>query len=296
MVCVSTTPDNYGQNYDTAYAKVYRAYPELKPWHDSLLHNGLLHDTTITNEQGLQLHALYMTHASQDSIQPTSAMMIIHGYCDDAPVMMRYAYCAYEVLGQNVLLPERQWCGKSEGDHITYGWLDRLDMHLWLNVMNHLWHKPIVVHGLSMGASTAMMLSGDEIADSLQVIGFVEDCGYSHSWDLLESQLHKRYGLPTFPILYTSSIINKIWHGWWFSDGDAISQVAKCQKPMLFIHGTDDQLVPFAMVHELYKAKTGIKYLWEVPHTRHARAIHDHWQEYCSRLATFIDSALEAHH
>ncbi|MCR5395665.1 MAG: alpha/beta hydrolase [Bacteroidales bacterium] len=289
MVCIATTPYNYGQNYDTAFAMVYRAYPELRPWYDSLEQHGLVRDTTITNAEGTTLHALYMQHSEQDSVQPSGAMMIIHGYCDDAPVMMRYAYCAYEVLGQNVLLPERRWCGKSGGDHITYGWFDRLDMHQWLQVMHQLWHKPVVVHGLSMGAATAMMLSGDEIADSLQVVGYIEDCGYSNSWDLLETQLDERYGLPAFPVLYAASFINRLWHGWWFGDGDAVAQVARCKKPMLFIHGTDDQLVPFKMVHKVFDAKQGEKYLWEVPQTKHAHSIHKHWQEYCQRLSTFIN-------
>ena len=141
-----------------------------------------------------------------------------------------------------------------------------------------------------MGAATTMMLSGDEIADSLQVEGFIEDCGYSSTWELLESQLKSEYNLPTFPFLYAASLINKMWHGWWFSEGDAVAQVAKCKKPMFFIHGTADELVPFYMVHQVYEAKTGVKTLWEVPDTRHAKSIHKHWEEYCIALEDFIST------
>ena len=116
----------------------------------------------------------------------------------------------YEMLHRNVLLPERQWCGLSEGDHITFGWRDRIDMHLWLDLMHNLWHEPIVVHGLSMGAATTMMLSGDEIPDSLQVVGYVEDCGYTSTWDQLVYKLKSDYGLPAFPLLYQASLVNKL--------------------------------------------------------------------------------------
>ena len=291
LVCIATVPtDNYGQNYDTAYAMVYEKYPELRNWHDSLVERGLWRDTFLTNDEGLRLHGIIIEHAQTDSTQPVGTMMMIHGYCDDAPVMMRYAYCDYEVLHQNVLLPERQWCGKSQGDHITFGWRDRLDMHLWLALVHRLWHQPVVVHGLSMGAATTMMLSGDDLADSLQVVGFVEDCGYSSTWDQLEFQLDKEYGLPAFPLLYSASLVNKVWHGWWLSDGDAVAQVSKCRKPMLFIHGTADDFVPFQMVHKLYAAHHGKKYLWEVPDTRHARSIHKHWNEYCEHLQSFLQS------
>jgi len=291
LVSVATTPeDNYGKNYDVAYTIIYNKYPEMKAWWDSLVANNLCRDVYITNEEGHKLHGLLLEHPSSDTVPVTGSMMMIHGYCDDAPVMMRYAYCDYEVLHQNVLLPERRNCGLSEGDHITFGWYDRLDMHLWLDLMHKEWDLPIVVHGLSMGAATTMMLSGDDIPDSLKVEGFIDDCGYSSTWKQLASQLKAQYNLPEFPVLHLASFFNKIWHGWWFTDGDAVSQVAKCKKPMLFIHGTEDDFVPFEMVHEVYNAHTGPKYLWEVPNTKHARSIHRHYEEYCQHLKDFLNS------
>lgn len=293
MAKVATVPDyNYGQNYDTAFAMVYRAYPEMKPWYDSLVENGFVRDTFLTNAEGLRLHGILMEHPETDSIPVTSAVMLIHGYCDDAPVMMRYTYCDYEVLHQNVFLPERRWCGKSEGDHITFGHLDCQDMHLWLEMMHDLWQKPIFVHGLSMGATTTMLLSGDSIDDRLKVRGFIEDCGYSTTWDLLAHQIVEDNDLPVFPTLYAASLINRIWHGWWFSDGNAIEQVRKCTRPMLFIHGKDDKLVPFKMVYDVFRAKRGKKTLWEVPDTGHAKSIHKHWNDYCKCVGDFIKDAL----
>lgn len=295
IVCEATTPSyNYGQNYDTAYAMVYKRYPEMKAWHDSLVANGMWRDTNLVNDKGLTLHGIILEHPETDTVEVSGTVLLIHGYTDDAPVMMRYAYCDFEVLHQNVLLPELQCCGKSEGDHITFGWNDRLDMHHWVEMMHQMWQKPIIVHGLSMGAATTMMLSGDALADSLQVSGFVEDCGYTTTWEQLHHQLEDQVGIVTLPFLHVASLINKIWHGWWFADGNAIGQVAKCTKPMLFIHGVNDNLVPFEMVHRLYDAKQGEKYLWEVPDSKHAKSIHDHWEEYCEHIKDFIDKSKAA--
>ena len=62
MAKVATVPDyNYGQNYDTAFAMVYRAYPEMKPWYDSLVENGFVRDTFLTNAEGLRLHSFMVT-------------------------------------------------------------------------------------------------------------------------------------------------------------------------------------------------------------------------------------------
>lgn len=280
--------DNYGKNYEVAYAMVYGKYPEMKAWHDSLVAHGNWRDTTLVNGEGMVLHGILIEH---DTV-PSGAMMMIHGYCDDAPVMMRYAYCDYEMLGCNVLLPERRNCGLSEGDHITFGWDDHIDMHLWVEMMHHIWpDQPIAVHGLSMGAATTMMMSGDEWADSLNVAGFIEDCGYSSTWDQLSYNLSTEFGLPAFPILHVASLVNYLRHGWWFSNGDAVGQVAKSTKPMLFIHGDADDFVPTSMVYEVYEAKqTGYKELWLTPGCRHAKSIHDHWEEYCQRLGCFLNT------
>ena len=293
MARIATVPDyNYGQNYDTAFAMVYRRYPEMKPWYDSLVENGLARDTFLTNQEGLRLHGILLEHPETDSIQPQCAILLIHGYCDDAPVMMRYTYCDYEVLHQNVFLPERRWCGKSEGDHITFGHLDCQDMHLWLEMVHELWQKPIFVHGLSMGATTTMLLSGDSINERLDVKGFIEDCGYSSTWEMLAHMMQTEHHMPLFPVFYTASLVNKIWHGWWFSEGDAVKQVAKCTRPMLFIHGKEDQLVPFEMMHKVVNAKKGPKTVWEVPDTGHAQSIHKHWDEYCYYVGDFIHQVL----
>lgn len=292
VVCEATTPsDNYGRDYDRAYSMVYKRYPEMQAWHDSLVEQGMWRDTSLVNDEGLTLHGIILEHPASDTAAVEGTILLIHGYTDDAPVMMRYAYCDFEMLHQNVILPELQNCGKSEGDHITFGWKDRLDMHHWLDMMHNLWQKPIVVHGLSMGAATTMMLSGDPLPDSLRVSGFVEDCGYSSIWQQLSHQMEVQYGAFCLPFLHVGSLINRLWHGWWFSDGNTLAQVAKCTKPMLFIHGNQDDLVPFQMVHELYNAKQGDKYLWEVPDTKHAKSIHDHWEEYCERVKDFIEKS-----
>lgn len=289
MMLIATRPDdNYGKDYDLTYSMVYKKYPEMQQWHDSLVSLNLWRDTTLINKDGLTLHGIII----QQPDSSNGSMMMIHGYCDNAPVMMRYAYCDYEELRMNVLLPERQNCGLSEGDHITFGWLDHWDMHLWADLMHNTWpNDEIWIHGLSMGAATTMMLSGDEWPDSIRVKGFIEDCGYSSTWDQLSFQLDDQYGIDAFPVLYAASVANLGYNGWLFSEGDAKSQVAKSTLPILFIHGSDDDFVPTDMARECYEAKTnGYKELWIAPGSKHARSIHDHYDEYVARMAHFIDT------
>ena len=44
------------------------------------------------------------------------------------------------------------------------------------------------------------------------------------------------FGLPKFPLLYSASALCKLRYGWSFGEASALTQVAKCKLPMLFIH------------------------------------------------------------
>lgn len=278
--------DNYGRDVERTYKMVYDAYPELEQWHDSLVANGLWRDTVLIASDGLKRHGLILQH---DSI-PTGASVVAHGYTDNAPVMMRYFYLHYEVLGRNVIVPEHFGHGESEGDHIRFGWLDRLDItERWLPLAHELWPDlKIVMHGLSMGGAITMFTSGEEIPDSLNLSAFIEDCGYNSTWDELKHNL-KGMGAPSFPILNVANMICRWKYGWDMKDSDAAPQLAKCIRPMLFIHGDADDYVPTEMVYKNYEAKkSGYKELMIVPGAMHARSIHEAWDEYVERVESFL--------
>lgn len=100
-----------------------------------------------------------------------------------------------------------------------------------------------------------MMTAGESTPDNVKA--FVEDCGYTSVWDIFSSELQLRFGLPEFPILYTASGIARLRAGYSFTEASALAQVARCEKPMLFIHGTADDFIPYEMMDTLYNAKPG---------------------------------------
>lgn len=87
-----------------------------------------------------------------------------------------------------------------------------------------------------------MMVSGEKTPEYITC--FVEDCGYTSVWDQFSKELKGLFGLPPFPLLYTASWIYQLQNGWNFQEASALSQVARCTKPMLFIHGDNDDFVP----------------------------------------------------
>lgn len=279
-------------DYEVCFDHVYNKYPWMQAWNDSIHADGQWRDTTITVADGTRLHGVIMQH--HDSL-PHGTMMMIHGYTDNAALMLTYLYCDFEALGMNVLVPERRGHGYSDGEWTNFGWLDRLDMHDWLQVAHQLWpDTTIIVHGLSMGAATTMMLSGDQLPDSLRVIGFVEDCGYTSTYDELVSEVHRQYDIiPTWlckVMTWSASRICQMRYGFSFEESSARNQVAQCTKPIFFIHGDADDYVPAWMGPANYQAKTqGYRDLWITEGTTHANSIHDYYDEYVQRVGAFID-------
>lgn len=270
----------------SSYKYMYGEYPFLEGWVDSLCRTGALRDTVITGAEGERLHAIYAA-----APQPTDrTAVIVHGYTDNAVRMLMIGYLYNHDLGFNILLPDLHAHGQSEGRAIRMGWLDRLDVLRWIGVADGIFggHTRMVVHGISMGAATTMMVSGEASLPSC-VKCFVEDCGYTSVWDQFAKELREQFSLPAFPLLYTASWLCDLRYGWNFREASALDQVARCDRPMLFIHGDADDFVPTRMAYPLYEAKPGEKELWVVPGAAHARSYHDNRAAYTQRVGAFVE-------
>lgn len=283
MLGYSLRPD-YNKESAISYEYMFSEYPDIKPWVDSLQTAGALRDTFITNPEGIRLHAMYAA-----APQPTAkTAVIVHGYTDDCIRMLMIGYLYNKHLKYNILLPDLQYHGMSGGSAIQMGWKDRLDVLRWMDIANDIYggETQMVVHGISMGAATTMMLSGEQ--QQAFVKCFVEDCGYTSAWDEFSQEMKNRFGMPPFPLMYTASWLCDMKYGWSFKEASSLNQVAKCRLPMLFIHGDADTYVSTQMVYPLYEAKPEPKELWIVPDAGHATSYKDYPQEYTERVKNFV--------
>ena len=273
-----------GKNLETSYAFMYEHYPFLSHWVDSLQRENALRDTFILAEDGVRLHALYLY---ADTLTAHTAVAV-HGYTDNAVRMLHIAYLYNHDLHYNVLLPDLRFAGQSEGDHIQMGWKDRIDVLQWMNIANEIFgdSTQMVVHGISMGGATTMMVSGEKQQPYVKC--FVEDCGYTSVWDEFSHELKSSFHLPAFPLMYTTSWLCEKKYGWNFKEASSLKQVEKCELPMLFIHGDKDTYVPTWMVYPLYEAKPEPKELWIVPGAAHALSYKENKQEYTDKVRDFV--------
>ena len=266
---------------DTAacFSRQFERYPETKEWVDSLRQLNALRDTMMTMDSGERHHALYVERGSGRTA------LVLHGWRNCGIDFLYLARMYERELGCNVVVPDLHAHGLSEGEAIGMGWNDAQDAMQWLKAFKT---DTMVVHGVSMGGATTMMLSGMEMPDGVSEWRFVDDCGYTSVWDEFAGEMRAQFDLPEFPLMYTSSLLCKLRYGWSFGEASALRQVGKCRWPMLFIHGDSDKFVPTAMVHRLYAAKPAPKVLWITDHTAHACSYLNHRSEYIQRVGDFI--------
>lgn len=292
MLGFSLSPDPNRRDVDSAYRVLYSRVPDMRPWVDSVRRGGLLRDTTITMSDGRRAHALYMR---ADSAHGRTAI-VVHGYKDQAVKFLYLGRMYQRDLACNILLPDLSAHGRSDGEAIQMGWKDRLDVMRWIEVAHGLFSDGrdsvrMVVHGVSMGAATTMSVSGERLPDYVRC--FVEDCGYTSVWDEFEGQLREQFGLPSFPLMWTTSALCRLRYGWSFGEASPLKQVRRCRRPMLFIHGDRDTFVPTRMVYPLYEAKPAPKELWLAPGSEHARSYTEHTRTYTDRVRQFLNNYLK---
>lgn len=142
--------------------------------------------------------------------------------------------------------------GDSEGTKIGMGWPERVDIIKWINrILSWEPNARIVLHGVSMGAATVLMASGEDLPGNVKAV--IADCGYTSEWDEFQREADALH-IPWFPVLNATSVLSKVRDGYDFKQASALAQVKKSRIPTLFIHGSSDELVPYSMLGELYAA------------------------------------------
>ena len=163
MCNYSLTPKPHGvEDIERTRHKAYSLMPGSTAWYDALKAEGTLKDTTITGYNDYKVHAVYAP--ALDPAQAQGTAIVVHGYTDNHFVFLYLVRMYRDEFNYNVLVPDLQYHGYSEGPAAQFGWLDRFDVEKWIEVAHNVFNDDfMVLHGVSMGAATVMMASGDEL-------------------------------------------------------------------------------------------------------------------------------------
>jgi len=236
---------------------------------------------TIVNKDGMTLHGRYRLTENENH----NWVISVHGYKDDHRFMLPYVMKFFE-SGYNVFTQDNRAHGLSDGKFISMGWHDKDDVYEWLDTIVKMDPDArILVHGISMGGATTMMLAG---LNHPSVVGYIEDCGYTTVFDIFKTVINRDYHLPAFPIVHVCSLITRIILKYDYKKSSSLAQLAKCDKPILFIHGEKDGFVPLWMGQKCYEEYTGPKDMYIAKEAGHAESMDWYPEEYFKEVFDFV--------
>lgn len=240
-------------------------------------------DIYLMSEDGLRLHGTYFPMETSKK-----TVICFHGYTSEG--LNDYSTLAlfYRENGFNLMIVDERAHGKSEGNYIGFGCLDRKDALCWIKEVVRLKGEDceILLHGDSMGGATVLMTSGLELPGQVKAI--VSDCAFTSAWEVFTSVLNRMYHLPAFPILHVANemVIKKA--GYSLKECNAKQEVARAKVPILFLHGEADSFVPCSMAYELYECCASKKKLVIIEGAGHVESCYRDEELFQNSIREFI--------
>ncbi len=190
--------------------------------------------------------------------------------------------------GINTLVVDQRSHGKSQGNTMTFGILERQDCLRWAQFVQQRFGDqcPIYLSGVSMGAATVLMASSLPLPEN--VVGIMADCPYSSP----KAIICKIIGDMKLPsgLLYPFAALGALLYGrfmiWKHS---AVKAVQHTKVPILLIHGSEDRYVPSAMSSEIYENCQGQKYLELFPGAAHGGSCVTDAVRYAAVIKRFME-------
>ena len=248
---------------DLPVGKIYEPfYPDMERWTREV--RAMKHEEfKIRSFDGLDLYGKYYELAPGAPVE-----VMFHGYRGNAERDLSGGVQRCFKLGRSALIVDQRCSGKSGGNVITFGVREHRDCLAWTNFASEHFGPDvkIILTGISMGASTVLMAGGCDLPEN--VIGILADCGFTSARDIIREVISKMK-LPLtlgYPLAMLGA---KIFGGFNPEEVSAIEMVKKCQVPVLFFHGGDDDFVPCSMSRENYEACASRKRLVIVPGAGH---------------------------
>ncbi len=265
---------------NTSYGKYAKNIQNANRW--LLEHNA--EDVFISSDEGLRLHGFWV-----EAEKPRGTVLFAHGYRSTMLVDFGLAFDLYYNLGMNLLIPEQRCHGMSKGCYITFGVKESRDMQAWIDFHNRTnANLPVLLSGLSMGASTMLFLADRDLPENVK--GIIADCGFTSPKDIISHVFRKVTHLPAGPSLLVTEFLTRVFAGFSLSQCDTRRSLLNSKLPVLLVHGTADDFVPCEMTKQAYDACTSPKKLFLVEGASHGVSFLIEQKKYTDMVGEFLNT------
>ena len=213
-------------------------------------------------------------------------VVLLHGYTGSRQMMYSYAYW-YAEHGYSVLAPDFRCQGESEGDYIGLGATDSRDLEGWIGLI--LQRDPqaqIILHGLSMWASTALIYAAGDIPENIRAV--IADCAFTDAYSMFKEKIGSWFHLPAFPVVDSAELVIRLRAGYDLKETSPLKAVSVSKVPTFFIHGKEDRMIPVSMCLELYNAASCEKEIMIVDGAGHAQSSEKDPVRYFGEVEKFL--------
>ena len=197
-------------------------------------------DLYMTSFDGLKLHGRLF-----EKENARATFIMCHGYrssgYNDFSCIAKFLFdnnC-------NLLIIDQRSSNGSEGKYIGMGVLERYDCRDWAKLISERYpKKPIILSGVSMGASTVLMATGLELPK--EVVGVTADCGFTSPRKIFTKVMKQSFKVAPRFFMALMTLLIKIVAKYDanYSAEDALRQ---SNLPLIISHGKADDFVPFYM-------------------------------------------------
>ena len=249
-----------------------------------------LEHITITARDGIELHANYFPAENSSN----KLVICNHGYTGRGMKDCASIAVFFHKIGYDCLLVDHRGHGDSEGDYIGFGILDRYDCLRWIQYVNNRFEnsKQILLYGVSMGATTALMVTGfPEVENSAKAV--IADCAFTSPHEVFRHILKRDYHLPEFPIMNINNAMCRKKAGYGFDDYSTLDAVRSTNIPVLFIHGAEDNFVPVYMSRQNYDICSSEKDIMIVENAGHGASYYENVPAYEEKIKSFTEKYLD---
>ena len=271
--------------YDFPEGEIYEPFhPKIKKWIDTLrsMDRELM---KIKSFDGLTLRGYYYEYSPDSPLE-----LIFHGYSGNAERDLCGGVERCFALGRSAILIDQRGAGMSEGNICSFGINERRDCLSWIEFATEKFGKerPLIIGGISMGASTVMMAAGEDLPKN--VVCVMADCGYSSQKEII-CKVVKEMKLPSKIIYPFIKLGAKVFGGFDLEETTPIEAVAKSKTPIVFIHGDMDNFVPHSMSVECFNACNSPKKMVTITGAGHGLAFPVNQEKYIEALREFQEEA-----
>lgn len=256
--------------------------------YDKAVFESTYHGTefTVSAEDGV---TVYGTCYSLDESVENDLVILIHGAGGDRisvePLAKMYLDNGYQVIAY-----DQRDSGKSEEEIVTFGYLEKLDLEAVVDYARTRTSGEIILHGQSMGASTAALYAATEHGNE-NVDAVILDSPYSSMEALFLEVWHEMDISESIPDPYMIWCTN--WYLSWkygfdFKDADIVKESADNKVKTLVIESAKDTLATPEQVEQIYAAiGASKKQLWIVD-AKHIEGFVDYPQDYQEKVLDFL--------